>query len=67
MVEKDRSVILNKTYLLQMLPSLYQSYLENQLDRPELLFLSLLINVLQDLKEISLEKLATALPIPNFI
>ena len=64
MVEKDRSVILNKTYLLQMLPSLYQSYLENQLDRPELLFLSLLSNVLQDLKEISLEKLATALPLP---
>lgn len=47
-----------------MLPSLYQSYLENQLNRPELLFLNLLLNVLQDLKEVSLEKLATAIPLP---
>ena len=47
-----------------MLPSLYQSYLENQLGRPELLFLNLLLNVLQELKEVSLEKIAAALPLP---
>jgi hypothetical protein len=64
MVKKDRSVIVNKTYLLKMLPSLYQKHLENQLLLPELLFLNLLINILQDIKEVSLEKLATVLPLP---
>ncbi|MBV8887902.1 MAG: hypothetical protein JO235_28435 [Chroococcidiopsidaceae cyanobacterium CP_BM_RX_35] len=37
---------------------------QNQLARTELLFLNLLLNVLQELKEVSLEKLATALPLP---
>lgn len=64
MVEKDRSVILNKTYLMKMLPSLYQNSLENQVAHSELLFLRLMINVLQDVKEVSLEKLATVLPLP---
>lgn len=47
-----------------MLPPLYQTHLENQLNSSELLFLTLLINILQDIKEVSLEKIATALPIP---
>ncbi|MDP8964841.1 MAG: IS4 family transposase [Cyanobacteriota bacterium] len=47
-----------------MLPSLYQTHLENQLKSAELLFFNLMINVLQDIKEISLEKLANALPLP---
>lgn len=47
-----------------MLLPLYQTHLENQLEPSELLFLELLINVLQDIKEVSLEKIATALPIP---
>jgi hypothetical protein len=47
-----------------MLPSLYQTNLENQLSESELLFLNLLINVLQDIKEVSLEKIANALPVP---
>jgi hypothetical protein len=64
MVEKDRSFIINKTYLLQMLPLLYQTNLENQLDRSQLLFLSILINLLQTIKSVSIEKLATALPLP---
>ncbi len=64
MVKKDRSLIVNKTYLLKMLPSLYQINLENQLSESELLFLNLLINVLQDIKEVSLEKIANALPVP---
>ncbi len=50
-----------------MLPSLYQTHLENQLENSELLFLNILINVLQDIKEVSIEKIATNLPIPNFI
>jgi hypothetical protein len=64
MVEKDRSIIVKKTYLLKMLPPLYQTNLENQLSQSQLLFLNLLINVLQDIKEVSLEKIANALPLP---
>lgn len=64
MVEKDRSIIVKKTYLLKMLPPLYQTNLENQLSESQLLFLNLLINVLQDIKEVSLEKIANALPLP---
>lgn len=47
-----------------MLPSLYQNYLENQLEPSELLVFDILLNVLQNIKEVSLEKIATALPIP---
>ena len=47
-----------------MIPLLYQIHLENKLVRSEYLLCSLLINLLQNLKEVSLEKLATALPIP---
>lgn len=47
-----------------MLPSFYQTHLENQLARSEYLLLYLLINVLQNIKEVSLEKLALALPLP---
>lgn len=47
-----------------MLPLLYQTHLENQLKSSELLFLTLVINILQDIKNVSLEKIATALPIP---
>jgi hypothetical protein len=47
-----------------MLASLYQTHLENQLKPAELLFLNLLINVLQALKEVSREKIATVLPLP---
>ncbi len=50
-----------------MLPPLYQTHLENKLEPSEFLFFNILINILQDVKEVSLEKLATALPIPNFI
>lgn len=64
MVKKDRAVLVNKLYLLKMLQLLYQTHLEKQLNSSELLFLTLMINILQDIKEISLEKIATALPIP---
>ena len=47
-----------------MLPSLYQTHLENQLESSELLFLELLVEVLQNIKEVSLEKIATVLPVP---
>ncbi|GAC1493157.1 MAG: hypothetical protein NVS2B14_06180 [Chamaesiphon sp.] len=64
MVEKDRPTFVNKAYLLKMLPLLYQQDLENQFSRSEILLLNLLINVLQNIKKVSLEKLATVLPIP---
>lgn len=64
MVKKDRSIIVNKTYLMKMLPLLYQNHLKNQLSESQLLFLNLLINVMQKIKEVSLEKIAAALPIP---
>jgi len=47
-----------------MLPPLYQTHLEKQLKPSELLLFNILINILQDIKEVSLEKIATALPIP---
>lgn len=47
-----------------MFPPWDQTHLENQLKPSEFLFLNILINILQDIKEVSLEKLSTALPIP---
>ena len=47
-----------------MFPPLYQTHLEKQLKPSELLFFNILINILQDIKEVSLEKIATVLPIP---
>jgi hypothetical protein len=47
-----------------MLPSLYQTHLEKQLEPSELLLFNILINIWQDLKQISLEKIATAIPLP---
>lgn len=49
---------------MKNLPPLYQTQLENQLSSSQLLFFSLIINVLQDMKSVSLEKLAAALPLP---
>ena len=47
-----------------MLSTLYQQHLENRLKPSELLFFNVLINVLQNIKEVNLEKIATVLPIP---
>lgn len=47
-----------------MFPPLFQTHLEKQLKPSELLFFNILINILQDIKEVSLEKISTALPIP---
>lgn len=64
MIKKDRSAFLNKTYLLKMLPTFYQTHLQSQLSRGEYLLLTCLINVLQTIKQVRLEALATALPLP---
>lgn len=64
MVEKDRSGIVNKTYLMQMIPIFYQNHLENQLERSQYLLLTILVNVVQSVHRVSIEALATALPLP---
>ncbi len=63
-VKKDRFNNVNKTYLMKMIPVFYQAHLKSQLSRAEYLFLQILINVLQTIKNVSLEKLATALLLP---
>ena len=64
MVRKDRSSYVNKTYLMIMLPAFYQLHLKSQLSLAEYLLLKILILLLQSIKKVSLETLATALPIP---
>ncbi len=64
MVKKDRSELSIRPIRLKMLPLLYQTHLENKLEPSEFLFFNILINILQDIKEVSLEKIATALPLP---
>lgn len=62
--KKDRSAFLNKTYLLKMLPVFYQTHLQSQLRRAEYLLLTCLISLLQTVKQVRLEALATVLPLP---
>ncbi len=47
-----------------MIPLFYQTHLQSQLNRAEYLLLSMLVNLLQSLKQVKLETLATALPLP---
>ena len=47
-----------------MLPTFYQTHLESQLERSQYLTLSILLNLLQSIKQVSLEALATAFPLP---
>jgi hypothetical protein len=47
-----------------MLPKFYQTYFRERLKLGDYLTLSIIINVLQSIKQVNLERLATALPIP---
>jgi hypothetical protein len=47
-----------------MLPIFYQTHLQNNLSTAEYLLLQILINLLQSIKKVSLETLATSMPIP---
>lgn len=47
-----------------MLPEFYETHLKRELGRAEYLLLKILINLLQSIKTVSIEALATALPIP---
>ena len=62
--KKDRYTFLNKEYLLIMLPEFYKPHLKSQLNLAEYILLKILIILLQSLKKVNLEALATALPIP---
>ena len=47
-----------------MIPTFYQKHLKNQLNLTEYILLEILLNLLQSIKKVSLEKLASALPLP---
>lgn len=64
MVKKDGAVIVNKPHQMKMLPQFYQTHLKNQVKLADYLTLSILLNLLQSIKQVSLERLATALPFP---
>ena len=49
---------------MKMVPPSYQIHLQSQLNRAEYLLLTLMINLLQSIKQVKLEALATALPLP---
>ncbi|MBV8887621.1 MAG: IS4 family transposase, partial [Chroococcidiopsidaceae cyanobacterium CP_BM_RX_35] len=46
------------------MPEFYQNYLKSQLELRQYLLLTILINLLQSIKTVRLETLATALPLP---
>ena len=47
-----------------MIPSIYQSYLEKTLSARQWLLLSLLVTVVQTIRDVRLETIAEALPLP---
>ena len=49
---------------MKMIPLQYQTHLKSQLNQAEYLLLSLLIQLLQTIRQVKLETLATALPLP---
>ncbi len=63
-VEKDRSMIRNKTYLMIMLPEFYQTCFKKLLTPTQYKMLQILIVLLQFHKQVTIEKLATVFPQP---
>ena len=47
-----------------MIPSIYQTYIERQLSARQALLLSLLVTVLHSIRDVRLETIAEALPLP---
>jgi hypothetical protein len=47
-----------------MLPQFYQAHLQKYLSKPQLITLKLLVLLLQNQKQVKLEKLAATLPLP---
>lgn len=61
--KKERSRKLNKTVII-MLPSFYQKFLEKYLSQSQLITLKMLVWLLQNQKQVRLERLAATLPLP---
>jgi hypothetical protein len=49
---------------MKMTPPFYQAHLQSQFSRTEYLLLTCLIQLLQTIKQVRLERIATALPLP---
>ncbi|MHC0067319.1 IS4 family transposase [Nostoc sp. UIC 10890] len=47
-----------------MIPLFYQKHLKSQLSLPEYLFIQILVNILQSIKTVNLERLANGIPLP---
>ncbi|MEL6814368.1 MAG: hypothetical protein AAFP03_06085 [Cyanobacteria bacterium J06598_3] len=47
-----------------MIPSIYQAHIEQQLSARQFLLLSLLISILHQIRDVRLEVIAEALPLP---
>ena len=47
-----------------MLSLFYQTHIQSQLNKSEYLLLTILLNLLQSIKQVKIEALATALPLP---
>lgn len=63
-VEKDRLSIVNKTYLVKMLPQFYQTCFQNLLNPTQYKTLQILVLLLQFHKAVTTEKLAAVFPQP---
>ena len=61
--KKERSGKLNKTVII-MLPSFYQKFLEKYLNKSQLVTLKMLVWLLQNQKQVRIERLAATLPLP---
>ncbi len=64
MVKKDRSLIVNKTDQLKMLPQFYLTCFQSQLNPSQLLTLKILVGMLQFHRSVQIEKLAALFPQP---
>ncbi|GAX35864.1 transposase [Nodularia sp. NIES-3585] len=49
---------------MKMIPSFYQKHLKSQLSLSEYLFIQILVNILQSIKNVNLERLANGIPLP---
>jgi len=49
---------------MKMIPLFYQKHLKSQLSLAEYLFLQILVNILQSIKNVNLERLANGIPLP---
>ena len=61
--KKERSRKLNKTVII-MLPSFYQKFLEKYLNKSQLVTLKMLVWLLQNQKQVRIERLAATLALP---